>query len=820
VAALAGERRKTAIADLERSAPWLWAQFNAARRQNDAANLYFRAGGRFPLTTYGKLNTYALFSETFLQATSPTGRAGFIVPTGIATDDSTKHFFDAVSRGRLVSLWDLRTGPGLFSEIGHQRFKFCLLTLGVAPSADFAFFALQVDDLSDSRRHFQLTPDEFALINPNTRTCPVFRSERDAELTKKLYRAAPVLIVEAETDDEGSVRRPEENPWGISFSQGLFNMTTDSGLFAEKPASGKQYARLPLYEAKMIHQFDHRWATYIESFGGASGEVETADLADAEKEDRSYTVRPRYWVDEREVLARIAGVPMRVSRGWLALHAARDTADDEAKDSALAELLLALAQWVAGELFREAAGLAPTTAGWTPSQAHRYIAPTEVQLESRFPRLWEVLREEGLTAKKALVDFPKWALLNQSARLSNVELATLAEAMSTAPLAESLVILLDRWMDIRSPQWLMGWRDICRSTDERTVIASVLPRVGVGHTMPLLFIEQSPSLGAALLANWCSLVFDYVARNKVGGTHLTYSYLKQFPVVPPDRYSASDLAFVVPRVLELTYSADDLQAWASDLASYDPRPASQQGQPFAWSFERRAQLRAELDAYYARLYGLTRDELRYILDPRDVMGADYPSETFRVLRENEIRTFGEYRTRRLVLDAWDQQASMSSPAQLTKVSYSEHGMIRNAEEGRLAGLVAAVVAERTDGSPLVEIQSVVAGLATAAHHLGPVDGARLEFLREALGIADVVSLLSRVVHIVQRLEASAVLVRFTRNGAPIFTRGSGTPPGDVIVLPEHPEAARLLWLAESRRVALEAEKSGAATEIHKSTGTE
>ena len=78
---------------------------------------------------------------------------------------------------------------------------------------------------------------------------------------------------------------------------------------------------------------------------------------------------------------------------------------------------------------------------------------------------------------------------------------------------------------------------------------------------------------------------------------------------------------------------------------------------FPWHPERRAQLRAALDAYYARLYGLTRDELRYILDPADIMGEDYPSETFRVLKKNEIREFGEYRTQRLVLAAWDQLES-------------------------------------------------------------------------------------------------------------------------------------------------------------------
>jgi hypothetical protein len=78
------------------------------------------------------------------------------------------------------------------------------------------------------------------------------------------------------------------------------------------------------------------------------------------------------------------------------------------------------------------------------------------------------------------------------------------------------------------------------------------------------------------------------------------------------------------------------------------------GPPFAWDEDRRAVLRAELDAFYARAYGLDRNELRYILDPADVKGADYPSETFRVLKEKEIRAHGEYRTRRVVVEAWDR----------------------------------------------------------------------------------------------------------------------------------------------------------------------
>lgn len=151
---------------------------------------------------------------------------------------------------------------------------------------------------------------------------------------------------------------------------------------------------------------------------------------------------------------------------------------------------------------------------------------------------------------------------------------------------------------------------------------------------------------SGLLGEQCSLVHDFVARQKVGGTHLKYHVKKQLPNLPPNIYGGAELQFILPRVLELTYTACELTPWARDLG-YD-------GPPFGWDPDRRALLRAELDAYYARLYGLTRDELRYILDPADVMGPDYPSETFRVLKDNEMRAHGEYRTRRLVLEAWDR----------------------------------------------------------------------------------------------------------------------------------------------------------------------
>ncbi|GAA6614646.1 hypothetical protein NUACC26_004300 [Scytonema sp. NUACC26] len=151
---------------------------------------------------------------------------------------------------------------------------------------------------------------------------------------------------------------------------------------------------------------------------------------------------------------------------------------------------------------------------------------------------------------------------------------------------------------------------------------------------------------SCLQANFSSLVFDFVAKQKVGGTNFNFFIVKQLPVLPPEAYTQADIDFIAPRVLELVYTAWDLQPFAKDMGY--------EGKPFIWNSQRRALLRAELDAYYARLYGLTHNELRYILDPADVYGEDFPSETFRVLKNNEIKQFGEYRTQRLVLEAWDR----------------------------------------------------------------------------------------------------------------------------------------------------------------------
>src|SRR5690606_25528511 len=212
---------------------------------------FFRTSGVFPLCGRGDVNTYTVFAEGMRTITGPAGRTGVIVPTGIATDDTTKHFFaDLVETKSLVSLFDFENRKAIFPGV-HRSYKFCLLTLSGTEhpidEAEFCFFALDTGDLSDRERRFTLTPEDFRLLNPNTRTCPIFRTRRDAEITKGIYRRVPVLINE----------RTGENPWGIRFIA-MFHMANDSHLFRDAPGPGL----VPLYEAKMLHQFDHRWATY------------------------------------------------------------------------------------------------------------------------------------------------------------------------------------------------------------------------------------------------------------------------------------------------------------------------------------------------------------------------------------------------------------------------------------------------------------------------------------------------------------------------------------------------------------------------------
>ena len=207
-----------------------------------------------------------------------------------------------------------------------------------------------------------------------------------------------------------------------------------------------------------------------------------------------------------------------------------------------------------------------------------------------------------------------------------------------APRQEVEARIGDRWQR----DWLLVWRDITNATNERTMIATVIPRVAVGNGAPIIFpTGEQPSTVAALYANLNSFILDYTARLDTGGSHLNYFTVKQLPVLPPDTYGTpvpwqpnQPLGdWIAIRVLELSYTAWGLRPFARDFG-YD-------GPPFRWDVDRRFELRCELDAAYFRLYGIGRDDLAYIMS------------TFPIVERRETRAHGSYRSRDRILQLYD-----------------------------------------------------------------------------------------------------------------------------------------------------------------------
>ena len=189
--------------------------------------------------------------------------------------------------------------------------------------------------------------------------------------------------------------------------------------------------------------------------------------------------------------------------------------------------------------------------------------------------------------------------------------------------------------------WLLGFCDVTSPTNERTVVPAVIPRCAVGNKLPLLLAAIDPSRLVLLGASLASFALDFIARQKVGGITLNFFIVKQFPVLPPSTYDRrapwdqdrSIADWLIPRVVELTYTAWDLAGFAGDLG-YD-------GPPFRFDEERRGVLRAELDACFFHLYGIERDDAEYLLD------------TFPIVARHDVAEFGELRTKRLVLERYD-----------------------------------------------------------------------------------------------------------------------------------------------------------------------
>ncbi|VVJ19633.1 Possible restriction /modification enzyme [Amycolatopsis camponoti] len=490
--------------------PPLYDAYLSALRMSDGVSHLLLHSGRYPLTGQGDVNSYSVFAETMRTITAPTGIAGMLTPTGLATDKTTAPFFaDTLDEKRLLTFYDFENEDRVFSGTDH-RMRFAITAISginrAVAQTRFAFLTRHLADVPD--RRFELAPDEVLALNPNTGTLPMFRTRTDADITLGIYRRHPVLIRDGNADG---------NPWGLSFCR-LFDMANDSGLFHQPTDltaatfngwsyERQEYEYLPLYEAKMLGHFDHRFSTYRDATQAQLNVGSLPRLTAEQHDDPQTEALARYWVAQPKVAA--------------ALDA-------------------------------------------------------------------------------------KW----------------------------------DR-------KWLLGWRDIARASDMRTFVPSVLPSSAVAHVFPLAF-PKDPKHGMLLHAIWSSIAVDYIVRQKISGTHMIYSVVKQLacptPTVfaqPTSWQAERTLAeWVTPYVLELSYTSWRLQPYANEIDDDSP--------PFHWDPDRRALLRADLDAAMLHVYGLTRAESEHILD------------SFPVVRKYEQRDFSEYRTRRLVLEAFDRMTDATA----------------------------------------------------------------------------------------------------------------------------------------------------------------
>ena len=308
LAPTAAARRK-GIQRLRDQGASLAAEFDAAKAQAESLSQIVRSGGDYPLLGGGDINLYSLFVERAMSLIKPDGFVGLLTPSGIYADKTAAKFFKSVStKGRVGGLFDFENRKIFFKDV-HASFKFCALILGGEErrfdETKCAFFLHDTKTVHDEDRCFPLAPDDFARVNPNTGTAPVFRRRRDAEITRRIYEQHPVLV-----DRSGD---EEKRVWPVRYST-MFHMANDSHLFrtAEQldaegfyPVEGNCWKRgkelyLPLYEGKMVQAFDHRAASVVVNPENLNRPAQPREATDEEHANPNWLPEHQYWVPASE----------------------------------------------------------------------------------------------------------------------------------------------------------------------------------------------------------------------------------------------------------------------------------------------------------------------------------------------------------------------------------------------------------------------------------------------------------------------------------------------------------------------------------------
>ena len=303
--------RKNGVDRLRASGSHLASEFDAAKERAETLGKMVRASGHYPLLGGGDINLYSLFIERAMELVKPDGIVGLLTPSGIYADKTAAKFFKSVSTsGRLGGLFDFenrRLGtdlPPFFPDV-DSRFKFCALIFGGEErrfgETRCAFFLHDSNTIEDPERCFALDPADFDRVNPNTGTAPVFRTRRDAEITRRIYEQHPVLV-----DRSGG---GERRAWPVRYHT-MFHMTNDSHLFRTAAqldnegfyrVEGNRWKKgeelyLPLYEGKMVQAFDHRAASVVVNPQNLNRPAQPRATSPAEHANTGWLPEPQFWV--------------------------------------------------------------------------------------------------------------------------------------------------------------------------------------------------------------------------------------------------------------------------------------------------------------------------------------------------------------------------------------------------------------------------------------------------------------------------------------------------------------------------------------------
>jgi hypothetical protein len=304
-------KRTQLIENLKKTRPALFTLWVQAQTESQKQASFIRHSGRFPLTAVGDTNTFGLFAELGWVSLGKRGRTGIVVKTGIATDNTWKGFFGRLVDSKAIcSLYDFENRELLFPDVAPVE-RFCLLTIASTDNpqdkSDFAFLLSNPEQLLDQDRRIALMPEEIALINPNTKTLATFQRQKDAEIIKNFYRKYAVLINE----------NTSSNPWNIEYTT-MLHMTADAGLFRKNTKEALQergfklmpnrifvkdnIRYLPLWEAKLFNQLDHRFATFEETdvMRRLIRRAGTGHPTSEQKQNTNYEITPRFWVAETD----------------------------------------------------------------------------------------------------------------------------------------------------------------------------------------------------------------------------------------------------------------------------------------------------------------------------------------------------------------------------------------------------------------------------------------------------------------------------------------------------------------------------------------